>query len=182
MCIPVYSGVYRPTYRIRCKPHPRTPEYTTRVLKQIKVQSNHPMYYITGVSCISHPCSGMLRIQWCTAVCDTPNISPGWYREVSKHAVSPGVRVYHSTTACCAEQQCVWRWKGCKGLANAWSTAVGKSLLGRQQLQLRVLEARSRVFCGKPQLCLLLLQRPLLHSSLTSQRKRLPPRFPQQSP
>ena len=37
-------------------------------------------------------------------------------------------------------------------------------------------------FCINPHLCLLLLQRIPQNSSPTSQRKRLPPRLPQQSP
>ena len=72
--------------------------------------------------------------------------------------------------------------KEVQSLANAWAIAVAETLLGRPRLLLPVLEARSRVFCGKPHPCPLLLKRPLLKSSPTSQRKRLPPRTPPQSP
>ena len=72
----------------------------------------------------------------------------------------------------------------CKGLANTWPIAVGRTLRRRQRLLLPapVLTARPCVSCGKPHLCLLLLRRIPQHSSPTSQRERLPPRLPPQSP
>ncbi|CAN0426889.1 unnamed protein product, partial [Laminaria digitata] len=39
-----------------------------------------------------------------------------------------------------------WRWRRCKGLANAWPIAVGKTLLRRRRLLLPVVKARPTRF------------------------------------
>ena len=72
----------------------------------------------------------------------------------------------------------------CKGLANAWPR--GKTLRRRRRplLPAPVPKARYDVFfaANHTYLCPLLLQRIPQHSSPTSQRERLPPRLPPQSP
>ena len=101
-------------------------------------------------------------------------------RDVRKHAVS----IYRCASVPHFVETSNMEVEEGKGLATAWPIAVGKTLRRRRRLLLPapVLEARSCVFCGKPHLCLLRLQRIPQHSSPTSQRKRLPPKLPQQSP
>lgn len=102
-------------------------------------------------------------------------MSPGRYRGMSKYAECP--QVCECTTAL-SWRPAGWRLRRGKGLAKARDPSQSAEFFSSGSdccyILVPVLETRSRVFCGKPRLCLLLPRRVLLRSSPTSHRKQAP--------
>ena len=90
--------------------------------------------------------------------CDTPKVSPGRYRDVSKHAVPPGARVYHSILTETSNMKVEEVQRSCERAAHRsgqnFSPAPATAATGAEG------SMTCFFFCGKPHLGLLLLQRP----------------------